>query len=529
MFRSSKQFEFQGLDRQSRTGRRSGAVGFPPASGEPAAMRSLIRVTIVLLLLTWGAQAQDAAMKALEEQRYPEALQLYEARLVTSPDDVQALEGKSKALMGLKRLPPALEAIEKALRLAPDNAEVLAQRGSVLSRLGRPKEALIDFDRALVNAPNTAHIHVSRGYVLAELGRFKEASEAHTIGLRLNPEATLAYAGRAYARAQLGEVLEAFTDVKEALQRQPNLVPAIHTYADLLFRRTFYEKALEQYNRAIDLEPTNAFLWGGRGGVHAALDHLDSALSDYNRAIELDPERSPVYSARGNLLAGMGRLEEAVRDHDQAVAVGKGSPDPLVQRGQFYLDWMEMPAKALNDFDKAVELAPNMAEAYLGRGEAYLEIEQPARALVDLNKAIELAPILYAYTSRARAYYDLGQVERAEKEYRDVLAGTPTFAPAHLGLGYLQMERGQLKEAKASFDATFKHAAEPDLVLEAQRALAALLHVGDVSECEKVDVDLEYSIRDDEYLMSEELSSGPLLDLYVEDLPAFPIDPDNAE
>ena len=50
--------------------------------------------------------------------------------------------------------------------------------------------------------------------------------------------------------------------------------------------------------------------------------------------------------------------------------------------------------KAVADFNQAITLNPEFAQAYMNRGEAYTSQNEPAKALVDLNRAIELDGIV---------------------------------------------------------------------------------------------------------------------------------------
>ena len=46
----------------------------------------------------------------------------------------------------------------------------------------------------------------------------------------------------------------------------------------------------------------------------------------------------------------------------------------------------------MEDYDKAIELDPNDAEAYNNRGNSYRDLGQYQRAIEDYDKAIELDP-----------------------------------------------------------------------------------------------------------------------------------------
>ena len=60
---------------------------------------------------------------------------------------------------------------------------------------------------------------------------------------------------------------------------------------------------------------------------------------------------------------------------------------------------------ALADYDRAIELDPDLAQAYYNRGNTYAELQEHAAALADYDRATELDPDLaQAYYSKACAF-----------------------------------------------------------------------------------------------------------------------------
>ena len=65
---------------------------------------------------------------------------------------------------------------------------------------------------------------------------------------------------------------------------------------------------------------------------------------------------------------------------------------------------MEQYERAIEDFNKAIELKPDYAEAYVNRGNSYLGLEEYERAIEDFDKAIKIDPKdVGAYHNRAIA------------------------------------------------------------------------------------------------------------------------------
>jgi len=60
------------------------------------------------------------------------------------------------------------------------------------------------------------------------------------------------------------------------------------------------------------------------------MDCVDEALAEFNRAIELDPSDASYYAARGQAYQAMGRNEEALADYDRAVELDPSYQPPTV-------------------------------------------------------------------------------------------------------------------------------------------------------------------------------------------------------
>ena len=78
--------------------------------------------------------------------------------------------------------------------------------------------------------------------------------------------------------------------------------------------------------------------------------------------------------------------------------------------------------EAIQDFNQAINLNPDYAEAYANRGIVYGNINNIEAALADFTKAIELAPEnITNFYYRALANASLGQTEQAIADFRKVL------------------------------------------------------------------------------------------------------------
>lgn len=79
--------------------------------------------------------------------------------------------------------------------------------------------------------------------------------------------------------------------------------------------------AIEAYDRAIDLNPRDAYPWNNRGNALAEQGNFTAAIQAYDRAIELDPAYASPWNGKGHALENQGNYSAAIDSYDRAVAL----------------------------------------------------------------------------------------------------------------------------------------------------------------------------------------------------------------
>ena len=103
-----------------------------------------------------------------------------------------------------------------------------------------------------------------------------------------------------------------------------------------------------------------AATYSNRGIILANRGQLDKAIEDQNAAIALDPDSARAHVNRGNAYYRSNRHSEAVADYNQAITLSHGGLAPAYfNRGQSHLALGETDA-ANKDFQQAATLAPEI-------------------------------------------------------------------------------------------------------------------------------------------------------------------------
>jgi tetratricopeptide (TPR) repeat protein len=88
------------------------------------------------------------------------------------------------------------------------------------------------------------------------------------------------------------------------------------------------EKALESFNRAIDIDPTRADGYLGRANTLNTLKRFEEALVDYNKALEIDPTLANAYVNRGSAYSHLGQYKKAIADYEKGLELDPEIDDP---------------------------------------------------------------------------------------------------------------------------------------------------------------------------------------------------------
>lgn len=139
----------------------------------------------------------------------------------------------------------------------------------------------------------------------------------------------------------------------------------------------------------------------------------DKALVQFNQAVELYPDYFQALTERGNVLSQSGKLTEAEADFTHALKLnGKYAP-AFVGIGYCQIQQKEFSA-AVSNLENAFVLDPNVPMTLLLLGYANLSLHRNEEAKQCLQRALTLNP-----KSAARAHVHLAEIYATEQKFKE--------------------------------------------------------------------------------------------------------------
>ena len=170
-------------------------------------------------------------------------------------------------------------------------------------------------------------------------------------------------------------------------------------------------------------------------------------LSQVNQTISAE-----TYFRRGYACYDLGLYDLAIANYDKAIQLEPNDANAYNNRGLAKIRLGQHFA-AISDYNKAIQLKPDHALAYRNRGIVKGKLGQHFAAISDYNKAIQLKPdYALAYSSRGTAKAGLGQYFAAISDYDKAIQLEPNDADVYNNRGIAKAELGQHFAAISDFD-----------------------------------------------------------------------------
>jgi tetratricopeptide (TPR) repeat protein len=209
-----------------------------------------------------------------------------------------------------------------------------------------------------------------------------------------------------------------------------------------------FEGAIENFNRAIKLNPDYANAYNNRANVRHELGDSPGAIEDYTEAILLNPKCSDFHRNRGIISCELGDHRGAQADHSRAIQLNPNNDQAYNSRGFARLQMGDVPG-ALKDFTQAIELNPDYALAWNNRGDVYfLELDDLQKALDDYTQSAWLNPHNEkTFYNMGVIHFRLGEKKKACEDYTQAIQLEGKFAEAYHNRGIVYGQLGNYEKA----------------------------------------------------------------------------------
>jgi tetratricopeptide (TPR) repeat protein len=195
-----------------------------------------------------------------------------------------------------------------------------------------------------------------------------------------------------------------------------------------------YLGAISALREAAEREPGYADVRHLLGLALGLAGQPEAALEEFDRALALNPSYVEAHLNRAITLNDLGRYDEA--------------------REAFRQAW-DCDHSAGRPFSRSV--SARLANMHMELGDLYADLGSYILAVEQYQSAVSLRPdFLDIRTKLARSFMERGQLQKAKEELSNVLAEHPEYVEARVALGLVHYRSGEYDSAAAEWRACLR-------------------------------------------------------------------------
>ena len=421
------------------------------------------------------------------------AMNLVLSLLQQHPDFAPAIKLKGMLLEESGRTTEATASYEEALKLAPNDGDLLLKVGISKLAAGQKEEAIHLLEHCIRVFPGDgdAHYYLAQAYHLngqdaLALRAIRQSLKAEpdnlsvwqkygellcgtgdcAAGLRWllkaqHSDATLPRIDYDIAAAdyKLMDIAGAAHHAERAVQSQPNDVTALQLLAIAEVKLARWQEAKIAFARILAFKSDNVDSLLGVGQCDLELKNYPAAIDEFQAVLRLEPTRLLAHFYLSRTYAAMGRTADA--QHEAALhqlmmeqltfvrsVEGEERESPIkAQAHQLLAEHREQDALHLYQ-QHFKGTAATVADSYVFVGKLYLFMGNTDDGLRALHHALELQPTVRgAHTYEGILDLKLGDLHRAENEFKAELANDPNYQMAIAEIGEVRYRQGLWSDA----------------------------------------------------------------------------------
>jgi len=221
--------------------------------------------------------------------------------------------------------------------------------------------------------------------------------------------------------------------------------------ARTLVEQRSFQAALGLLDDLLSRDPTCALAYTGRGECYSLLGDDSRAKAEFERAFSLAMDEPQIWAAKARHCHRLGNVEQALTAYKRATELD--APSDVVVGYATLLVEEQMESLALEVLENGYEKDHRSIDALTLKGELLLRNEDYVGALADFSTCCLLDRANPKHwIHRGNAFYELGDLTRAHRDYSFARKLDGGIAEVYLNLGCIALERDELDQSILYFD-----------------------------------------------------------------------------
>ncbi len=233
------------------------------------------------------------------------------------------------------------------------------------------------------------------GHNYLQYQNYNEAIKAFSKAIKKAPNDYSAWYSRAIAYQKAGMLEKAVKDFLKTDELNPKLMNTETSLADIYVRMKNYKAAEKIYKKVLFHNSKNAHAWSELGIIQAKHKQYMASIESFTNVLKIQSDSVQsaknygVWYSRALAYQRMGMLFKAIEDYEKALELNPGCTKCIERLAPAYIK-VKKYKEAKDIYSIAIELQPDNASYYYERGLLNIQMGHKNIGCEDLNKSLEL-------------------------------------------------------------------------------------------------------------------------------------------
>lgn len=277
-------------------------------------------------------ELQKEAEKMLQYERYDAALTMIEKAILKDPNRSSLYLTKAKIYDDMGKASAAIANYTLAAEKDPKNFEAYRMRGKLYATQKEFDKAIKDFSKSIEIQPNFKGGYADRALTYEITKNYQKAIDDYTMTINTTDTVRDWYWNhRAKCYVMLKQYEKAASDYGQALKIKPASYEAVHGRARMYEFLNKPDLALIDYTNCLKIHPDDPDAHIKRGDLYFKRGNFQKAIDDFNMAMDAEVDESPfIYEKRAKALRKLGKIDQAVKDEKKAEQLRQQAAVPKI-------------------------------------------------------------------------------------------------------------------------------------------------------------------------------------------------------
>jgi tetratricopeptide (TPR) repeat protein len=285
-----------------------------------------------------------------------ESVKSISSQIEEDPENAELYYQRANIYYNNKYLDRAFSDIEDAVRLNQQNPLYYFFKGRILYAMNKTQDAAASYESAIALKSDYTEAQLRLAELYYVVKEHKKSIDILNTLTASDPANATYYCLKADNQRELKDTLRAIASYQKALELDGQYYDAAMQLGLLLAAKK-NKTAKEYFAAAIRINPRSAEAYFGRAYYYQQVGAFQKALFDYRKVIDLDPSNDKSYYNVGIINFDAGRYDEAMRSWDICVQMNNQNIDAYYMRGLVY-EYRNNKKDAQLNYQYALELNP---------------------------------------------------------------------------------------------------------------------------------------------------------------------------